>query len=579
VSLNSSAAILKTVFLFFFIGIQYAYAQQNATEQILYNGKIYTCNPAQPEAQAVAIAGDKIVAVGTFSAVKTKVGTNAVLIDLKGRFLLPGLVDSHIHAIKGGERLLTADLNDELLPSEELAAFAENALQTGKGVRGDALYITGIHSTMWSSIDILDSIFNTGKYRERPVLLLGADGHTAWCNRILLNRAGINKSFMQGLAKSEQKYYGVGEDLEPNGFLAENAIQNVNSVLPPGEVTPYKSALNGVNHLNSLGITAWLDPATGNIQQGLHNEELSTYHRLAKKKLLSAHVVAVVVADANKNVFPQVQVLKILRRRFSRPKNVSVVGFKIFADGVLEFPTQTAAISIPYKNSSSLGSLMVDPDKLKEFVVGADKSGLLVHIHAIGDRAVSKSLDAIGEARKVNGNKTIPHSITHLQIVKPEDANRFAGLNVLASMQLLWATADRYTVDLVKPYIDSTLYSCQYPAGSLIRAGASVCGASDWPVSSANPFEAISTAETRKGPLGILNGTECVSRADMIKAYTINAAKVLLMDNVIGSIEPGKQADFVLVDKDIFKVDSDVIRETQVIWTMFGGKIVFQKGM
>jgi hypothetical protein len=142
-------------------------------------------------------------------------------------------------------------------------------------------------------------------------------------------------------------------------------------------------------------------------------------------------------------------------------------------------------------------------------------------------------------------------------------------------MQLLWANADRYTIDLVQPYIDSALFQHQYPAMSLVRAGATLCGASDWPVTSANPFEAISIAETRKGELGILNAAETVPRIEMIKAYTRNSARLIQLENKIGSIEVGKQADFVLLDRDVMNVNPMEIKDTKVIWTMVGGEIVF----
>lgn len=156
------------------------------------------------------------------------------------------------------------------------------------------------------------------------------------------------------------------------------------------------------------------------------------------------------------------------------------------------------------------------------------------------------------------------------------DLARFASLEVLPSMQLYWATADSYSFDLVKPYVDSSLFTLQYPANSLIKSGATLCGASDWPVTTANPFEAMAMAESRSGPLGVLNENEIVSRNEMMKAYTIHAAKALMMGKTIGSIESGKQADFVLVDRDVFHVDTDSVKDTQVIWTMFGGKIIFQ---
>jgi predicted amidohydrolase YtcJ len=186
-------------------------------------------------------------------------------------------------------------------------------------------------------------------------------------------------------------------------------------------------------------------------------------------------------------------------------------------------------------------------------------------------------LNGFAAARQANGNSSITHSITHLQIVRPDDHKRFSALNVLPSMQLLWANADSYVVDLVKPYIDQSLYIWHYPALSLLKAGATIGGASDWPVSSANPFEAIAMAETRIGQKGVLVAAQVMPRMEMIKAYTLNAAKVLMMEKTIGSLEPGKQADFVLVDRDVFAVSSEDVKHTKVVWTMFSGEFVFKR--
>ena len=253
-----------------------------------------------------------------------------------------------------------------------------------------------------------------------------------------------------------------------------------------------------------------------------------------------------------------------------------MIGFKIFADGVVEHPTQTAALSKPYLNKPSSGVLMYDPKNFAAFVTAADKANLLVHTHAIGDLAVTETLNGIAAARKANGNSIIPHSITHIQFAQPSDFDRFKSLNVPASLQLLWATGDVTTVDIIKPYIDPSIYKWQYPSRSLLQAGAIICGASDWPVSSANPFEAIYNAETRLGLLGVLDSTQCMPRIDMLYAYTINSAKLLMMEKLIGSIEPGKYADMILVDRDVLTVDPKAMRDTKVLWTMFEGKMVYK---
>ncbi len=553
------------------------FAQGTRSEKILFNGKIVTSSARTPVAEAVSIAGDKIVAVGTLESVRGTVGDRAELIDLQGKCLLPGFIDSHNHAIGGGESLLIATLNDVLLTKKELGKFAKEAIKTKRGLRGDVLYIGGVHSSTWVSVDSLVELFNKEPYNSQGVVLRGSDKHTAWVNNVVLKRAGINAQFIRTLPETEKKYFGINAAKEPNGLVSEGGYRKIDEVLPASPVRPLEAGEKGSLYLSSLGITAWLDPSAGNISEGEQNSHLEVYNTLLHQKKLNAHVAAVVVANANEDPAAQVEVVKKLQQRYKAVEDMRILGFKIFADGVLEYPTQTASVSIPYLNSKQNGSLMFDPQKFKEFAAFADKERLLVHVHAIGDRAVTETLNGFAYMRSQNGNTDIPHSITHLQIVVPADFKRFSHLKIIASMQLLWANADSYVVDLVKPYLDPTLYRRQYPAMSLLSAGAIIAGASDWPVSSANPFEAIHMAETRRGQKGVLEAKEAMTRIEMLKAYTINAAKVMMMEKSIGSIESGKQADFVLVDKDVLTVSSEEVKKTNVVWTMFGGKIIYSR--
>ena len=550
---------------------------QGRNEKILYNGKIFTANANSSVVEAVSISGDKIVAVGSLASVRGSVSDVAEMIDLKGKTLLPGLIDSHNHAIGGGESLMIATLNDVLLKKDELAKFAKQAFDTKKGLRGDVLFIGGVHSGTWAAVQDLIDLFNKPPFDSHGVVLRGSDKHTAWANTVVLKRAGINAQFIRGLSAEEKKYFGVKQNDEPNGLISEKGYRKVDEILPANPIRPLDALEKGAQYLNSLGITAWMDPSAGNVEDGDNNSHLEVYNTLLAQKKLNAHVAAVIVANANDDPAPQVEVVKKLQKRYKNVTDLRVLGFKIFADGVLEYPTQTAAVSIPYTNSGQNGSLMFEPAKFNVFAALADKEGLMIHVHAIGDRAVTETLNGFAYARQANGNAEIAHSITHLQIVVPSDFKRFTHLKVIPSMQLLWATADVYVVDLVKPYIDPSLYRRQYPAMSLLRAGAKVAGASDWPVSSANPFEAIHMGETRTGQKGVLEATEAMGRVDLLKAYTINAAKVLMMEKSIGSIEPGKQADFVLVDRDVLKVPSEEVKKTSVLWTMYAGKIVYSK--
>jgi predicted amidohydrolase YtcJ len=548
----------------------------NSNEKILYNAKIFTANVNQPYAEAIAIRGDKIIAVGNYGTIKSLLSSHAELIDMNGQTIFPGLIDSHTHALSGGRSLLNANVFDSLLPVSRLVEYAAEVKNNGKGIRGGFLFIQGVNISTWSYIPQLQQYFNSGDFSSIPVVLGGSDGHTKWVNNIVLQKAGLNKAFIDHVENSTKKYFGVDANGNPNGFIADSGVDKINPILPADNTDWFKAGEKAMEYNSSLGITAILDPYAGEITDK-ENSDLNTYQLLSKQHKLTAHVASVVLGDANADPAKQISKLKELQKKYRGTKNLWVNGFKIFADGVIEYPTQTAALSQPYTNSGSKGALMFDAAKFKRFAVMADKANLLVHVHAIGDRAVTETLNGFEAARLANGNKTIPHTITHLQMIQPSDFARFNQLNVLASYQLLWAFGDVTTVDIVKPYIDPLLYKWQYPARSLLQAGTVICGASDWPVSSPNPFIAIYNAETRLGPKGVLDSTQCMPRIAMFYAYTINAAKALQLEKKIGSLEAGKYADLVLLDRDVFTINAEACKHTQVLWTMFEGKIVFRK--
>ena len=547
----------------------------NAPEKILYNAHIFTANAAQPYAEAVAIRGKKFVAVGSLGAVKAAVGKTAVLVNMHGQCILPGLVDSHNHGLQGGEGLLHANVTDSAETVEQLAAYADEVRKNGLGMDSNVLVIEGLNIETWSHIPELATVFNSGSYKNLPVLLRGSDGHTAWANSNLANLAGLNTAFIQQLTPDKKKYFGYNASNEPNGFFADSGFYKVEAVMPTQHADYTKAGKQAMASNNGLGITAWLDPAAGDIQDS-GNPTLDAYKMLAQKHLLTAHVAATVVADANGNAQQQIDILKKLQKIYNSTPNLQVLGFKIFGDGVIEYPTQTAALSQPYTNSGGYGALMFNPTKFAQFVTLADKQGLLVHVHAIGDLTTTEALNGFAAARQANGYSNIPHTITHLQIVQPTDIPRFNQLHILASLQLLWALGDPTTIDIVKPYIAPALYKYQYPARTLLQAGATICGASDWPVSTANPFMAMYEAETRRGKLGVLDSTQCMPRLAMLYAYTINAAKALMAEKNIGSITPGKYADLALVDRDVLTVSPEAMKDTKVLWTMFEGRLVYQ---
>lgn len=540
----------------------------NAVERVFYNGKIFTGEPEHPYAEAVAIRGDKILAVGNLFEVTKLVSTGAERVDLEGKSLFPGFIDSHSHSLYGGMNLISAQVSEDLKSLDDLVAFAAEAKKSGRGMRGDILEILGLPLATWSHTDELIVKFNAGSYEDQAVFLRGMDGHTGWANRALLKRAGINSDFLKKLSEGERSYYGVGKDFEPNGFVVDAGMAKIMPLLPkPTDDRLLAAARAALQYNYSLGITAWLDPLAD-------EDVLKAYRLLAEHGELLSHVAAFPQVFA-KDPVAEIAAVQKTREAYKNVPNLHLAGIKLFADGVVEYPSQTANLTKPYKNTGRNGDLLFDPKKFAALCIAADKQGLIIHVHALGDGAVKASLDGIAAARKANGNSGLPHTFTHEQFVAPEDFPRFRELGVISALQLYWASAGPDTIEIVKPYLDPEVYKWQYPARSLLDNGAVISGASDWPVSSANVFWGIYQAETRKGPEGVLDPGQRMPRDAMLYAYTRNSARALNQLDKIGTIAPGKQADLVLVDRDVAAVPAEELRETKVLWTMVGGKVVW----
>ena len=561
--------LLVFVFLRFAPSVFPSHAQGSANERIFFNAKVFTAEPENPYAEAVAIRGDRIVAVGTYSEVARSVSASAERLDLQGKSLFPGFIDSHSHTIYGGTNLISADASGKVQSIDSLAAFAKQAGTSGVGMRGEILEIHGLPLDFWSHTDELNAKFSTGEYANQQVFLRGMDGHTGWANRALLNRAGINQDFLKKLSDNERGYYGVGKDFEPNGFLVDAGMEKIGPLLPAHTEDRLLAAGRAALHHNySLGITAWLDPLAD-------ESVLKTYRLLADHGELVSEVDAFPQVFA-KDPFTELASVRKTREAYKSIPNVHVIGIKIFADGVVEYPSQTANLSKPYKNTGRNGELLFEPKKFAELCVAADKQGLIIHIHALGDGAVTAALDGIAAARKANGNSGLPHTLTHEQFVRPEDFPRFRELGVISALQLLWAEASPDTIEIVKPYLAPEIYKWQYPARSILDKGGVISGASDWPVSSANVFLAIYQAETRKGSEGILDASQDMPREAMFYAYTRNSARAMNLLDRIGSLAPGKRADLILIDRDVLTISSDEMHDAKILWTMVAGKTVYR---
>ena len=558
--------------------------KSDPTTTLYFNAHVFTAEINAPYAEAVAIRGDRILAVGTRYSVEKIAGKSARKVDLQGQFLMPGMIDAHVHPIYGGITLVMASYPDKNISIPDLVNFIRAQMNDKKSFIGDTVLIYQVDLGFWSHAAELDAILSHGEFAAVPIVLNGYDGHTGWANEAARVRAGVTADFIRHLPTEKQKFFGFDSNYASNGFVVYFGKGIIDQSLPaPTPELLLASGKAAIKYMNGAGITGWLDAAATGSASGdalTAGDEgiLPIYRELAKEGLLTAHVAAYPVVSPDAGL-GQITLAEKLRKQFSDVPNLTIPGIKIFADGVVEFPAQTAAMLAPYSNTGIKVAPMFKQTSMNALVKEADRRGMQVHVHALGDAAVRASLDAFELARAQNPGSKLKHAITHVQFVTPEDQARFAQYNVIAALQLFWADADPSTVEMLKPYVDPVAYKTMYAARGLLDNGAIIAGASDWPVSTAEPFMAMYVAETRKGEEGVLFAEQSMPRMAMMYAYTRNSADALNQLNTIGTLAPGKRADLVLVDKDVLTVSADELKDAKVLSTMFAGKIVFGSGL
>jgi Predicted metal-dependent hydrolase with the TIM-barrel fold len=537
---------------------------QTATKTVIYGGEIYSADPKNPHPQAIGIEGNRIVAVGRYQDVLTKLGDGAQRLDLQGKYLMPGLIDSHVHVAYAGFQTVTLSFPDGMKDAASVQQFIEqNKNNPTRNLNGVQFY-SNLSLDYWDHIALLSSVFNAPEYQNTPVVLAGSDAHTGWANQAMLRQAKLTDDTLPQADAGVKAGTGLTPDGKINGFVAEGAWDYVLNAIPPVDDQKIAEGIvAGAKVMNGFGITAWMDPISNvrplapvfNAHPGRNDEGLlPAYTSLAQAGKLNAHVTGLALVNIHSTP-AAIEDVVALREKFSQTPDVRVGGIKIFQDGVIEYPAQTAKLSENYLNRPGYsGDNTLDKAQYCQLIAKADAEHLIAHFHAIGDRAVSEALDGIACARQQNGNSGVMHSITHLEVVSPQSVPRFRQLNVAASMQLLWAGKDAASTTLVDGKVPAPLLKNLYPAGDLYRHKVPIAGASDWPVSSPNPLLAIYTAVTRMGELGQLPpDSEKMSREAMLQAYTLNAAKVIGREKEIGSLTPGKSADFVLFDRNLEK--------------------------
>ena len=383
-------------------------AQDAGAATVFYDAHVFTAEPDHPYAEAVAIRGERIIAVGDLAAVEKAAGPGARKVDLKGKFLMPGMIDGHAHPIDGGMTLIQANYPDTNDSIPALTQFVAEHVRKKDSRLGDVLVVNSIDLGFWAHAAEIDAALSSGAFAEQPIVLYGSDGHTAWANKAARIRAGITAQYIRGLPKNLQHCYGfdAASSIRTDSWStpARTSSRRAFRRPPPGHAQAGEAA---VHYMNGLGITGWLDAAVSGVVGGAIPASvddpgfLPVYQALAERGELTAHVAAypVVKPDLGSQ---QIDVVEALRAKYKGIPNLTIPGLKVFADGVVEIPSQTAALTKPYLNTGRSGDLLFTPAKMNALVTEAARRGLNVHIHAIGDLAVKASLDAFEAARKAD---------------------------------------------------------------------------------------------------------------------------------------------------------------------------------
>jgi predicted amidohydrolase YtcJ len=535
---------------------------------VLVGGPVMTMDPPAPAARAIAVQGGRIVAVGDERSIGELAGPRTRRIDLAERTVLPGFTDAHCHPIHAGIELRQCDLHD--LPESREAYLV--AIRAYAAANPDLEWIVGAGWAMPAfpggtpTREELDAVVP-----DRPAILHSRDGHDAWVNTRALERAGITAGTVDPADGRIERTPGG----EPQGTLHEGAAALVERLLPAATVDDLTAGLEVAQaYLHRLGITAWQDAITS-------PADLAAYRQAASNGRLTARVVAAQWWDRDDDE-RQIDGF-IEERRRSAIGRLGAGTVKLMLDGVIE--NFTAAVIEPYldgagRSTTNRGLDFINPERLRGYVTALDAAGFQAHFHALGDRAVRQGLDAIEAARRANGmTDTRPH-LAHLQLVDPADWPRFRALDAGANIQPLWARHEAQMRDLTLPFLTPARASLQYPFRSLTAAGARLVGGSDWMVSTPNVLQQVEVAVRRIDPKHRDNEPflprESLDLETALRAYTMGGAWANHADAETGSIEVGKLADLVVLDRDLAREPADRIGDTRVLLTLIEGAAVFE---
>ena len=532
-------------------------------ELVLRHGAVYVGDGAGTRAESLAIDKGALVYVGADAGVAAFIGVDTRVVDLEGRLVLPGFHDAHVHPISAGLEAQRCRLGGIDAAAELEARIREcAAAQAGRTwVEGGGWELPLFRDASPNKA-LLDALVP-----DRPALLGSADGHSAWANSRALAAAGVTRSTPDPPHGRIERDARTGE---PSGTLRESAVALVEHAAPPATTGELEQALRaGLAELARLGVVcaheANATPAF-----------LDAYLAWGASDANGPRVRAALALPADWAARDPVPALDAARARAHGPR-VRAGAVKLFLDGVIE--ARTAALLEPYEGGDARGTPNFAFDALNALVTRLDAAGFQVHMHAIGDRAARMGLDAVESARTANGPRDARHTIAHLELVSPDDLPRFASLGVVPNVQALWAQPDPYITELTIPAIGDERSLGLYPIGSLLASAPIVAAGSDWPVTSADPLAAIEVAITRRaedsGPGPGWIPEQRADLAQMLAAYTRGGAWLDHEERERGTLEPGKAADLVVLDRDLFALPPQEISAARVLWTLADGHTIW----
>ncbi|MDZ7363684.1 MAG: amidohydrolase [candidate division KSB1 bacterium] len=551
---------MRYLFGLFILMLLTACSRQPHADLVVKNAKIWTVNPNQPEAEALAVQRGKIVAVGSAAEIEKWIDNSTRVIDAAGKRIVPGFTDAHTHFLTGGQSLLTIDLRDCKNEKEFLArlkAYADK-LPPGRWITGGNWDHERTFGGVLPTRQLIDKVTP-----NNPVAINRTDGHMLLANTLALRKAKIT------IDTSEPEGGVIIKDSrtgEPTGILKDDAMNLVYHVIPaatPEELDECLAA--AMKYAAEVGVTSIHDMLSWN--------DWSAYERARSNGTLTVRVSAYFPISTWERVVA-------LRDSVKSDEWLRVGGLKGFVDGSLG--SSTALMFAPFADdSTNRGTYVSDwfpAGIMHQRVKAADAAGLQIAVHAIGDSANSEMLDIYEQVAKENGPKDRRFRIEHAQHLHPKDISRFKTLGVIPSMQPYHCIDDgRWAEKRLGAERSQTTYAFR----SLLDAGANLAFGSDWFVAPLDPIQGIYAAVTRQTldgghPHGWVPQQK-ISVAEAVKCYTINDAYAEFAENKKGSLEVDKWADFVMLSDDIFAIDPVQIRKVKVVMTVVGGKVVFEK--